>query len=188
MRCLTRPDCERLAGDLGIDILDGGGVRFHHERDFASAQLAIPSSASAQALLTNTIFDAFGEDEQCLIWLQSWGVFSAEEYPEVWQAIRERYQEWRGLREAPGHCFSRDEWALARGMARLSLLFAWDAFLVTRPVRFIAFMSHDGVMFFYANDRNVLQDLSDSLARVDLVLVNPQQPAGSAQGDAVKRP
>lgn len=171
MICLTETECADFAGRLGLDILDGGGVKFRRQWQLASAQLAIPTASSVQSVMINAIFESLGERSQYLIWCKDWGIFSSDEYPEIWTALRTGQGEHRSLREAPGHLFQPQESALARGMGRLSLLFSWDSFVITEPVRFITFMSHDGLLFFYGESKQHLHDLSKRLAQIDLRLV-----------------
>jgi len=155
MRCLTESECESEAQHLGL-TLGEGFLSLMDGREPSSVSLRIPLHTGEQAALVNSLFRPDSGTKQWLLWLTAWGIFPSEEYPVIWREIREKHGESRPLIEAPGHLFGEGEGELVRGMARLAMLFAWDAFFWPAPPTIAGFMSHDEVLFLYAKDEDAL--------------------------------
>lgn len=155
MRCLTTSECEREAQRLGLSL----GAEFVSLMDGSepkSVMLTIPRHSGEQALLINSLFKSHSAARHWLLWLKAWGIFPTEEYPVIWEQLREKHGKSRPLIAAPGHLFGESEGEVALGMARLAMLFGWDAFFWTEPATTVGFMSHDNVLFLYAKDNDTL--------------------------------
>jgi hypothetical protein len=163
MRFLTAAECASEVKRLGIEVDPVVGPPGTH-RDSVTAELMVPKHCGQQAHIINVLFDEYRGDASLLLWLRDWGIFMGEEYPEIWLAIRERYGERRPIIEAPGHLFSSGERGLARGMARLAMLFGWDADLICDPVSSIQLISltHDGAVWIVA-EANIVGSLQSKL-------------------------
>lgn len=162
MRCLTGSECEQEAHRLGL-TLGEEFLRLMAGAEPESVALTIPDRSGEQAFLINSLFNSNPGTKQWLLWLTAWGIFPSLEYPVIWKEIREKHGERRPLIEAPGHLFTEGEWELARGMAWLAMLFAWDAFLWSDSAGTVAFMSHDQVLFLYARDNATLSAVTADL-------------------------
>ena len=158
MKCLTNTESEEFARSMGIS-LDRNVPTLIADAPPSSARVKIPLSSRGQAIVANRIFDASEESDGWLLWARSWGIWPTEEYREIWNAVRERYGEERFLIDAPGHHLDNTERDLARGLFRLTILFGWDALLITVPASFVTFVCHDELLFLYASDRVALDRL-----------------------------
>jgi hypothetical protein len=163
MRILTTEECEDFAHRSGVS-LSGNNVSLIAGRTPASATVKIPSPSRHQAIVANRIFGLCDESRQWLIWILEWGVWSTEEYPEIWMQLRARHGDERLLYKAPGQLLSAAEGELARGLFRLAILFGWDALLIPDPPTVVAFVSHDECIDLYSTDAAMLNALVVDLA------------------------
>jgi hypothetical protein len=90
--------------------------------------------------------ERLGTWDECLLWVQEWGVWpSSEDWP-AYYAARGQQGERRSLGIAPGHIFEAGEKQLVVRFVQLVLENAWDAQLVTllndEPVSRM-YISHD---------------------------------------------
>jgi len=160
MRCMTTPECEEKVKTLNLEI-DGEFVRRIDGRAPVSREFKIPDSTRRQALAINELFRAFSDDtSEWLLWVLDWDRWPNEEYPELWNEIREHHGEHRWLIDARGHLFAQDEKALACGMMRLAMLFGWTAFLIPNPVSFVVLIDDDELMSLDAPDATSISDVA----------------------------
>jgi hypothetical protein len=160
MRCITTAECEQKMESLNLRV-EGEFLRLIKGSVPASQEFKIPDSARRQALAVNAVFRAFPEDtSEWLLWALDWGAWPNEEYPELWDEIRENHGERRPVIAAPGHLFAQDEVGLARGMTRLAMLFGWTAFLIPNPVSFVVFIDDDELMSLDAADASSISELA----------------------------
>lgn len=149
MKCLSAQGCSDFAARCDLDLRDRQLISIEG-RNASWLSGWVPGESRQQAVLVNRLFDQFPSGAEWLLWITEWGVWPTEESQEVWRTIRERFQETRPLKEAPGHLLGADERGLALGMTRLALLFGWDATLITRPLSIVTFFSHDETIDFAA--------------------------------------
>jgi hypothetical protein len=160
MRCITAAECEEKVQGLNLKI-EGEFLRRINGRPPVSREFKIPDSTRRQALAINEVFRAFREDtSEWLLWVLEWDIWPNEEYPELWDEIREHHGEHRWLINAPGHLFARQEKGLARAMMRLAMLFGWTAFLIPNPASFVVFIDDDELMSIQAKDMSSVSDLA----------------------------
>ncbi|HEX3109502.1 MAG TPA: hypothetical protein VHU41_10445 [Thermoanaerobaculia bacterium] len=92
------------------------------------------------------VVDALGEWDECLLWIEEWGVWpSSEDWPKFY-AARGAHGERRSLENAPGHLFSWNERPDLIQFLQLVLENAWNAEIVQLaqpPNGKRAFVSHD---------------------------------------------
>ena len=170
MRCITTAECEEKVQGLNLKI-EGEFVRLINGRVPVSREFKIPDSTRRQALAINEVFRAFPDDtREWLLWALEWDIWPSEEYPELWDEIREHHGEHRWLINAPGHLFAQNEKGLARGMMRLAMLFGWTAFLIPVPASFVVFIDDDELMSLDAPDASSISALA---ARVDDIWAKP---------------
>ena len=170
MRCITTAECEEKVQGLNLKI-EGEFVRLINGRVPVSREFQIPDSTRRQALAINEVFRAFPDDtREWLLWALEWDIWPSEEYPELWDEIREHHGEHRWLINAPGHLFAQNEKGLARGMMRLAMLFGWTAFLIPVPASFVVFIDDDELMSLDAPDASSISALA---ARVDDIWPKP---------------
>jgi hypothetical protein len=75
--------------------------------------------------------ESIGAWDECLLWVQEWGVWpSSENWPAYYQA-RGQQGELRSLEVAPGHLFDASETSLLIRFLQLILENAWEAQLVS---------------------------------------------------------
>lgn len=130
-------------------------------------QATLPNASSAQSDLVATLMDIAPKASGWLIWVMNWGAWS-DGYREFWQRIRRNWGETRSLLDAPIVAFGADEQRLARGMARLVLLFGWDAHLVCLPASLVVYISHDEYMELYTPNIRALRTVETRLARLGI--------------------
>jgi hypothetical protein len=170
MRCITAAECEQKARSLNLRI-EGEFLKEINGRAPATVDFKIPDSTRRQALAINELFGAFPADtSEWLLWALEWGVWPNEEYPELWDEIREHHGEHRWLIEARGHLFARNEKGLARGMMRLAMLFGWTAFLIPVPVSYVVFIDDDELMSIQGDGASSVSGLA---AKVRALWANP---------------
>jgi hypothetical protein len=160
MRCITLAECEEKVKALNLEI-EGVFVRRINGNAPVSRRFKIPDSTRRQALVINEVFRAFSDDtSEWLLWVLDWDRWPNEEYPELWEEIREHHGEHRWLIDARGHLFSQNEKALARGMMRLAMLFGWTAFLIPTPVSFVVFIDDDELMNLDAPNASSISEVA----------------------------
>jgi hypothetical protein len=160
MRCITTAECEQKARSLNLRI-EGKLLKDINGRVPTAFDLRIPDSTRRQALAINELFRAFPADtSEWLLWALEWGIWPNEEYPQLWDEIREHHGEHRWLIDARGHLFAQNEKGLARGMLRLAMLFGWTAFLIPTPASFVVYIDHDEVMSIQADDASSVYGLA----------------------------
>ncbi len=160
MRCITTAECEEKVQGLNLKI-ERELLRRINGTPPVSREFKIPDSTRRQALAINAVFHAFREDtSEWLLWALDWDIWPNEEYPELWDEIREHHGEHRWLINAPGHLFAQNEKGLARAMMRLAMLFGWTAFLIPNPASFVVFIDDDELMSIQAKDMPSISDLA----------------------------
>jgi hypothetical protein len=160
MRCITSAECEQKIRSLHLGI-EGQFLRSIRGRAPATVDFKIPDSTRRQALVINELFSAFPDDtSEWLLWALEWDIWPNEEYPELWNEIREHHGEHRWLINAPGHLFAQSERGLARSMMRLAMLFGWTAFLIPVPAPFMVFIDDDELMSIAAEDLSSISALA----------------------------
>jgi hypothetical protein len=164
MRCLTELECRDRLALLGVALIPPYGLTVYGNQ-LVSRTFEIPDSCRLQAQVIKKLFHLYGDDRRWLLWLRDWGIWHSEEYPEVWQEIREGHGEERPIIDAPGHLFEPHEKPLAEGMARLTMLFGWDAFLFSEPLSHCVFMSNDNALDVFAGSLDALEELSREVGR-----------------------
>jgi hypothetical protein len=160
MRCITTAECEHKVKNLNLKI-EGVFLRRINGKAPATLDFTIQDSTRRQALVVNELFSAFSDDtSEWLLWVLDWDLWPNEEYPELWNEIREHHGEHRWLIDARGHLFEQNEKGLARGMMRLAMLFGWTAFLIPDPASFVVFIDSDELMSIQAADGSSISDLA----------------------------
>ncbi len=166
MKCLSAAESLALMSTLGFEPAGQAIVTSRSDRP-TWAEWRITDSAARQSLMVNAAFDLLPRNASCLLWLREWGVWPSSEFPALWYEIRERNLERRSLEEAPGHLFSVDERELARGMARLAVLFGWDALITSIPSPFVISTLHDELFWLLGADTAALEELTATLGPPD---------------------
>jgi hypothetical protein len=160
MRCITATECEQEVRRLDLKI-EGVFLRRINGKVPATLISKIQDSTRRQALVINELFSAFPSNiDAWLLWVLDWDLWPNEEYPELWNEIREYHGEHRWLIDARGHLFAKNEKALARGMMRLAMLFGWTAFLIPDPATFVVFIDSDELMCIQAADQSSISELA----------------------------
>ncbi len=107
--------------------------------------------------------ESIGRWDECLLWVQEWGVWpSSENWPAYYEA-RGQQGERRSLRKAPGHLFMPGDEPLLVRFLCLVLENAWEAQLVSvlggRPRSHVS-LSHDEWIDVWASVEPPLQSLA----------------------------
>ena len=166
MRCITTAECEEKVQGLNLKI-EGEFVRLINGRVPVSREFKIPDSTRRQALAINEVFRAFPDDtREWLLWALEWDIWPSEEYPELWDEIREHHGEHRWLINAPGHLFAQNEKGLARAMMRLAMLFGWTAFLIPDPASFIVVLGSDEHLDLSASAAITIADVAADITEL----------------------
>jgi hypothetical protein len=88
-------------------------------------QVVTPPGQEAE--VATAVVDALGEWDECLLWIEEWGIWpSSEDWPKYY-AERGAHGERRTLDKAPGHLFSRDQRPDLLRFLQLVLENAWEA-------------------------------------------------------------
>ncbi len=161
MRCLTKSESIAIMRELGF-APKGSGIEWLDGKASEGAEWSIVDSAAQQTRMAKSIFKLYPAKGSCLIWLREWGVWPSSEFPQLWDEIRERHGEHRWIIDAPGHLFSETEMDLASGMARLVILFGWDALICSIPGSFVVSISHEEFFDVFGGDV-VIKALSEWL-------------------------
>ncbi len=163
MRCLTKSESIDIMRSFGFAPARSWTIAWLDGVERSGAAWKILDSAAKQSNMTNGIFNLFPEGAGCMIWLRGWGVWPSSEFPQLWDEIRKCHGEQRWIIDAPGHLFSATEMELARGMARLVILFGWDALIFSMPCSFVVSLSHDEICTIFDIDLATMDKLSERL-------------------------
>jgi hypothetical protein len=110
----------------------------------AFGQAASPQGQ--EETIAKACVDAIGQWDECLLWVQEWGIWpSSEDWPAYYEA-RGQQGERRSLDVAPGHLFEIGETHRLIRFLQLVLENAWEAQLVTvfqRKAVSRVYISHD---------------------------------------------
>ena len=94
---------------------------------------------------------AIGRWDECLLWIQTWGVWpSGEDWP-AYYALRGDQGERRSLDTAPGHLFETGEHALFSHFVTLVMENAWDADIIVVPKIMRIHIDHDELVELRSN-------------------------------------
>jgi hypothetical protein len=103
-------------------------------------------SRGQEEIVATACVESIGEWDECLLWVQEWGVWpSSENWPAYYQE-RGQQGERRSLEKAPGHVFGLGETHMLTQFLRLVLENAWEAqvvFLLGGRAIARAHVSHD---------------------------------------------
>jgi hypothetical protein len=95
-----------------------------------------------------------GACDDVLLWMTEWGIWSNSENLHLYYRLRQSYQDFRLLHDAPGHLFLKHETADLISFLHLAMLNGWGGYLISFSGRERVFFSHDAYMQFYPGPNN----------------------------------
>jgi hypothetical protein len=106
--------------------------------------------------------------DTCLMWVTQSGIWSPSENWHLFYRLRETYGERRQLHEAPGHIFLKHEKADLATFIGLALLNGWDFHLLPNLDYMTGFVSHDGFLHLYTENKEAAISAKDALDRAKI--------------------
>lgn len=136
----------------------------------------IPTSFTRLTWFCQHLEHSLQPRDACLLWVTGWGVWPSSENLHLYYRLRQSYNDWRLLHEAPGHLFLKYEAVDLVSFLEVGVLAGWDMHLLPAAGYGRAFVSHDEWVAF-ASDANNPQLVTDF---ADVLEGDPGDSTGSA--------
>ncbi len=119
-----------------------------------------PVISSVQLSLSRYLIECLGDFGSILFWIMDWPLYKADEMAMI-LSLRKGYNETRDLIDAPGYVVDKEEIDKLVGYVFLMIAYEWDSFFVTNHSRTMIFISHDGYIVIYNNDKQKIEELRE---------------------------
>jgi hypothetical protein len=128
-----------------------------------SLRLKYPSSPHRLYGWTQWIASFITHQNPCLLWVTEWGIWSSSENLHLYYRLRQSYDDFRLIDEAPGHLFLGHETADLASFLQIAMLNGWGGYILPAANYVNAFFSHDEFIDFYSEDDSLIHQIRDAL-------------------------
>jgi hypothetical protein len=130
----------------------------HRTRPARTNEPTIPFPKTASRCLYSALWIAqnVGYQRPVLLWVTESGVCDSNGH--MYYRLRQSYQDFRLIDEAPGHYFLGHESEDLASFIQLVMVNGWDAYLLTEIDCINAFFSHDGFTDVFSNNKALLDE------------------------------
>jgi hypothetical protein len=156
MRFYTKTECE--------EWLSGRNRTKPNAADIpAAVSLAYPKKQSLR-YWAHWIATSLANQDECLLWITDWGIFSSSENLHLYYRLRQSYHDIRLLHEAPGHLFLKYETEDLATFLQVAMQNFWDGYVLTGYDYGNAFFSHDEYIDFYSDQTSLIDEVKKNLS------------------------
>jgi hypothetical protein len=155
MRFYTKQECEEWLRDRERqkpDLVQGILVE----------QVSYPPTPGRILYFAQWIANSLSYRMPTLLWLTEWGIWLENWH--LYYKLRQSYNDFRLLQEAPGHLFLEYEAEDLASFLQLSMLNGWGGYLLTGANYVNVFFSHDEYLRFYSTEESNLAEVRKALA------------------------
>lgn len=167
MRVLTLHELKQWCVDCGVD-LDNRGNPIHPKDGFNTVRFQLPEKVSRLTWFCRFIENSLQPREHCLLWVTGWAVWPSSENWHLYYRLRQSYEDYRLLNEAPGHLFLQYEGADLISFLQVGLLAGWDMHLIPTAGYVRAFVSHDEWVELALEDAAGMDKIKADLVKVGI--------------------
>jgi hypothetical protein len=162
---LTSEQCGLWAAQHGFPFSGPPDRESLEAEGYRSTEFEIPTDAGRRVALARLLWEAGARNRpESLLWIMEWSVWPSGEHLPLALALRSAFGGNRTLREAPGHLFRSDEDDAGLSFLVVSLLFLWDACLLSASGDLAVVLSHDEYGSAFARTPDVWLPLEKRLA------------------------
>lgn len=101
-----------------------------------------------------------------LLIMVEWSIWSSTENLHLYYRLRNTYNDFRLLHEAPGHFFLKHEKEDLISFLQLSMLNGWGGYLTSQGCDLGIFFSHDNYVALYGNDSEDIAEFMQWLIKL----------------------
>jgi hypothetical protein len=136
--------------------------------DINVARFESPKRVSKQAWFSRYIEKSLQPWSRCLFWVAEWGIWPSSENWHLYYRLRQGYDDYRLIEEAPAHLFLNYEDNDLASFLQVGLNSGWDMFLGTDENYSRVFIPHDEWIEFGTRDAAALDELTADLLQSDI--------------------
>ena len=115
---------------------------------------------------SSRLADAMGPWTTSLLWVVATGIWPSSTNLHLYYRVRQSYQDYRLVSQAPGHLFLNYEIADFVTFVQIGILSGWDMYLLTDLQYGKAFVSHDSWAAIWRSDDKDLDGIVGSFQKI----------------------
>jgi hypothetical protein len=154
MRFYTEMECQAWLAGLGRR-------KPNEMEELRVAQISYPPTPGKIQYYAHWIATELTYRRPTLLWITEWGIW--QENWHLYYKLRQSYDDFRLLHEAPGHLFLDFETEDLASFLQLAILNGQGGYVLTEANYVNAFFSHDEYIRFFASDAGNLKEIQEAL-------------------------